>query len=69
MDLPQLPWLLAGWRIDDCKTLANHYGIEWVHDGSSHCVFDFGEVSLCVPAKRPIKPIYIKQFVLLIEKK
>jgi hypothetical protein len=36
--------------------------------GGSHCIFDFGEASLCVPAKRPIKPIYIKQFVSLIEK-
>jgi hypothetical protein len=56
------------WRIDILKAQADYFGIQWVHDGTSHCVFDFGEVSLCVPAKRPIKPIYIKQFVMLIEK-
>ncbi|MBT4103654.1 MAG: hypothetical protein HOI59_10610 [Nitrospina sp.] len=56
-----------GWRIDDCKSLADHFDIAWVQDGSSHCVFDFGEVSLSIPAKRPIKPFYIKKFVVLIE--
>lgn len=56
-----------GWRIEDCKSLADYYEIAWVHDGGSHCVFDFGETSLSVPAKRPIKSIYIKKFIVLIE--
>ena len=25
-----------GWRIDDCKSLADHFDIAWVQDGSSH---------------------------------
>ncbi len=56
------------WRIEDCQSLAGFHEIRWEHDGESHCVFDFGEISLSVPAKRPIKPFYIKQFVALIEK-
>jgi len=57
-----------GWRIEDCKSLADYYDIVWVHDGGSHCVFVYGGTTLSIPAKRPIKPIYIKQFVLLIQK-
>ncbi len=57
-----------GWRIETLKSLADYYGVEWVHDGTSHCNFDFGEVLLSVPAKRPIKPFYVKQFVTQIEK-
>ena len=56
-----------GWRIEQLKSLADYYAIVWVHDGTSHCIF-FGEVPLSVPAKKPIKAIYVKQFVVLIEK-
>lgn len=56
-----------GWRIADCQALADHYGVDWVHDGTSHCVFDFGDISLSVPAKRPILPIYIKNFIRLLD--
>lgn len=57
-----------GRRIEDCQSLANYHEIKWEHDGGSHCVFDFGEISLSIPANRPIKPIYTQQFVALIDK-
>lgn len=57
-----------GWKIETLKSLADYYEVQWVHDGTSHCIFDFGEVSLCVPAKRPIKPFYVKHFVEQIDK-
>ena len=55
------------WTIKDCQSLAGFHEIRWEHDGGSHCIFDFGEVSLSVPAKRPIKPIYIKQFLNFLD--
>lgn len=56
------------WRIEDLQAVARRFEIEWRHDGTSHCVFvtASGE-TLPVPAKKPIKPIYIKKFLLLVE--
>ena len=56
------------WRIDDLLSVADRYGIQVRNNGGSHHVFtcaDSGE-SICVPAHRPIKPIYVKQFVAMI---
>jgi len=52
------------WRIDSLKTVARAYEIEWRQRGTSHVVFvrEDGR-TLPVPARRPIKPIYIKKFV------
>lgn len=57
------------WRIEDLKTLARAFGIGWEQPGTSHVTFRkerAGHVS--VPAHKPIKPIYIKKFIQLIEK-
>ncbi len=45
-----------------------HRGLDWRHQKSSHCVFvrDDGR-TLSVPAHRPIKPIYIRKFIELID--
>ena len=52
------------WRIDDLKTVANARSIEWRQRGTSYVVFVRSDgVTLPVPARRPIKPIYIKKFV------
>lgn len=52
------------WRIDDLKTVARAYEIEWRQQGTSHVVFvRLDGRTLPVPAHRPIKPIYIKKFV------
>jgi len=57
-----------GWRIEDLQSVAKRYGVKWRHGGGSHCVFEAPSgASLPVPARRPIKPVYIKQFLLLLE--
>ena len=55
------------WDISQLQTVAKQNGVDWRHDGGSHCVFitEDGR-TLSVPAHRPIKPIYIKKFVALI---
>ena len=56
------------WQIGQLQTVARHHGIDWRHDKSSHCVFirSDGRI-LSVPAHRPIKPIYIRKFIELVE--
>jgi hypothetical protein len=56
------------WRLADLQTVAKDKGITWRHKGGSHCVF-LGAAgrTLSVPARRPIKPIYIKLFLALID--
>ncbi len=56
------------WRIEDLQSLAASLNIECFHDGGSHVIFrsPYGE-HLSVPARRPIKPIYISKFLTLIE--
>lgn len=52
------------WRIEQLKTVAQAYGIEWRQRGTSHLVFVRSDgQTLPVPVNRPIKPIYIKKFV------
>ena len=52
------------WRIDSLKSVARAYSIEWRQRGTSHVVFIRTDGrTLPVPARRPIKPIYIKKFV------
>ena len=54
------------WRIGEIQSVANSLGIEWIHDGGSHVIFrsTLGE-HLSIPARRPIKPIYIMKFLAL----
>ncbi len=57
------------WRIDDLETLARRYGLGVRKSGGSHTVF-FHAASgqmLTVPARRPIKPVYIKAFLTLLD--
>ena len=57
------------WRIEDLQSVAEAHGVEWMHDGGSHVIFrDKDGAHLTVPARRPIKPIYIKQLVALIQR-
>ena len=58
----------ADWRIEDLKTVADAYGLVYRLPGGSHVVFRHQNgAMLSVPARRPIKPIYVKKFVRLIE--
>jgi hypothetical protein len=57
------------WRIEDIKTVAHRYGIAFHQPGTSHVTFRFlnGE-KLTIPAHKPIKPIYIQQFIALLDR-
>jgi hypothetical protein len=61
----------AGWRIEDLPAVAEGNSIEWRRPGrgGSHVIFTAPGVReiLSVPAKRPIKPVYVKQFLALID--
>jgi predicted RNA binding protein YcfA (HicA-like mRNA interferase family) len=57
------------WRIEDLEALALRFGLEVRQPSGSHAVF-FHKKSgrqLSVPAKRPIKPIYITAFLALLD--
>ena len=56
------------WRIETLKTIASRHGIQHDQDGTSHVLFyaPSGK-TLSVPSRKPIKPIYIKLFLKLIE--
>lgn len=57
------------WHIDDLKSVARARNMEWRQPGTSHVTFrrpDGGK--LTVPARKPIKPVYIRLFVEFVEK-
>jgi hypothetical protein len=58
------------WRIEDVKTVAQHFLVDSRNTGGSHYVFGMPRIpeKVCVPAHRPNKPAYIRQFVALIDK-
>ena len=60
-----------GWRIEELQTVAAANGIEWRRPGhgGSHVIFSATGVReiVSVSAKRPIKPVYIRQFIALID--
>ncbi len=54
----------ADWSLTDIQNVARRHGVSWDHKGGSHCVFRWPDGrTLAVPARRPIKPLYIRQFV------
>lgn len=56
------------WRIDDLKHVADRYGVDYRQPGTSHVTFSYpGLVPVVVPAHRPIKPVYVKAFLQLID--
>ena len=60
-----------GWRIEDLQCVAAEHFVEWRTPGrgGSHVIFSASGVReiVSVPAKRPIKPVYIERFVTLID--
>ena len=56
------------WQIEDLKVVANHFGIGWRQHGTSHVVFvnKIGIVAP-VPAAKPIRSVYVKNFLKLLE--
>ena len=61
----------TGWRIDELQSVAEENGVGWRKPGhgGSHVIFIASGVReiVSVPAKRPIKPVYIRQFLALID--
>ena len=56
------------WRIEEIKFIADRLGIAYRQPGTSHVTFRFPDaIKLTIPAHKPIKPIYIKQFINLID--
>jgi hypothetical protein len=61
----------AGWRIEDLQMVAEANLVEWRRPGrgGSHVIVSAPGVReiVSVPARRPIKPVYIKQFLALVD--
>ena len=56
------------WRIESLMSVAEAYGLACRQPGGSHTIFRHANgAMLSVPAHRPIKPIYVKKFVRLVE--
>jgi len=57
-------------RVEDVVTIARKYNLLMRTEGGSHHVFGFPGIkdSVSIPAHKPIKPVYIKQFVELVDK-
>lgn len=57
------------WRIEDLETVATALGMKVRKSGGSHAVFSHPAtaVRLTVPARRPIKPVYIRHFINMID--
>lgn len=60
-----------GWRIEQLQAVAESSSIEWRRPGrgGSHVIFSAPDVReiVSVPSKRPIKPVYIRKFVELVD--
>lgn len=60
-----------GWRIEELQAVAEENFVDWRRPGrgGSHVIFSTPGVReiVSMPAKRPIKPIYIKQFLALMD--
>ena len=61
----------TGWRIEELQAVAEENLVEWRRPGrgGSHVIFSAPGLReiVSVPAKRPIKKVYIKQFLALID--
>lgn len=56
------------WTIEQIETVVAAYGLSLHRPGGSHCIVRHPSGSkISVPAHRPIKPVYIRQFVRLVK--
>jgi hypothetical protein len=53
------------WRIASLGAVAASAGVNVRKPGGSHVVFEHSDIveAISVPARRPIKPIYVQRFV------
>jgi len=55
------------WALADLQSVAKRHGLTWRHEGGSHCIFIRADgKTLPVPARRPIKPVYVLKFLALL---
>jgi predicted RNA binding protein YcfA (HicA-like mRNA interferase family) len=56
-------------RIEELETVARAYGINVRKSGGSHVYFTHPKLQegVSVPARRPIKPVYVRAFVRLVD--
>lgn len=57
------------WRMESLETVARRYDIQVRKSGGSHFVFlhPDSDIAVTVPFRRPIKPVYISQFLALVD--
>ena len=56
------------WRIEQLKALADRYGIAHRQHGTSHVTFrPLRGNKLTVPARKPVKPIYVRRFIAMLD--
>jgi predicted RNA binding protein YcfA (HicA-like mRNA interferase family) len=57
------------WRMESLETVAWRHGVDVRRTGGSHFVFlhPDSDLAVTVPSKRPIKPVYITQFLALLD--
>ena len=55
------------WKMDDLKAIANRFNVVYRQPGTSHVTFSSQGLFLTVPSHKPIKVVYIKKFIELIE--
>lgn len=57
------------WQIDSLEVLAKRFGLQVRKSSGSHVVFmhDDSDLVVTVPSRRPIKPVYIEQFLALVD--
>jgi predicted RNA binding protein YcfA (HicA-like mRNA interferase family) len=57
------------WVIEDLEVVARAHGMTIRKTSGSHVVFSHPDsrTHLTVPARRPIKPVYVRDFVALVD--
>lgn len=57
------------WRIEDLESVARRHGLTVRKPGGSHVIFQKSGVDLevSVPAHKPIKPVYVRRLLELLE--
>jgi len=59
---------LKGWHIEDLQAVADHFDSAWRRQGTSHVTFRHPNAAkVTIPARRPITPVYVRQFLALMD--
>ena len=58
----------SDWRIEQLKAIADRYAISYRQSGTSHVTFrpPRGD-KLTVPARRPVKAVYVRRFLAMLD--